>query len=291
MKAPAAKKAPAAPKAPAAKKATGQCMAALLLFTTFGLAQQQGDARAKHVIDDAVAALGGQNFLSMQDRVESGRAYSFYHERLSGLSVAKIYTRYLTVAKEKSGEELGVREREAFGKNEDSADLFTESGAWQISWRGSKDLPAEQFERYRETTLRNIFYILRQRLNEPGMIFESRGSDVFENQPVEIVDIADSENRTLTVYFHQTTKLPVRQVYTRWNPLIKERDQEETRFSRYRDAGGGVQWPHEIMRQRNGEKVYEIFSETVAVNQDLTDNLFSLPPPGQPAQKTPVKRK
>jgi hypothetical protein len=277
-------------KAPAAINVTVRWVAVWQLLATLSLAQP-ADPRAKRVIDDAVAALGGQSFLAMQDRVEAGRAYSFYHDRLSGLSVAKIYTRYITVAQGKSGEDLGVREREAFGKNEDSADLFTESGAWQVTWRGVKDLPADQFERYRETTLRNVLYILRQRLNEPGMIFESRGSDVFQNQPVEIVDITDSENRVTKVYFHQSTKLPVRQVYTRWNPLTKERDQEETLFSRYLDAGGGVQWPHEMMRQRNGEKIYQIFSETVVVNQDLTDNLFSLPPPGQSPQKAPVKRK
>jgi hypothetical protein len=252
---------------------------------------ESADARGKRVVDDAVAALGGRNFLTMQDRIESGRAYSFYHDRLSGLSIAKIYTRYLDVAKGKSGTELGVREREAFGKNQDAADLFTETGAWQITWRGAKDLPDDQFERYRESTLRNVLYLLRQRLDEAGMIFESRGSDVFENQPVEIVDITDSENRTITAYFHRTTKLPVRQVYTRWNPLTKERDQEETRFSRYREVGNGIQWPHEISRQRNGEKVYQIFSEMVVVNQDLTDNLFSIPPPGQPTQKTPPKKK
>jgi hypothetical protein len=285
MKVSALIKAPTAMKAPSARR----CIAAVLLFTTLGFAQS-GDAHAKRVIDDAVAALGGQNFLTMQDRIESGRAYSFYHDRLSGLSVAKIYTRYITAAKGKSGEELGVRERQAFGKNEDAAELFTESGAWQVTWRGTKDLPADQFERYRESTLHNILYLLRQRLDEPGLIFESRGSDVFENLPVNIVDITDSENRVVTVYFHQSTKLPVRQVYTRWNPLTKERDQEETSFARYRDAGG-VQWPHEIMRLRNGEKVYQIFSETVVVNQDLADNLFSLPPPGQPIQKMPVKRK
>jgi hypothetical protein len=265
-------------------------VAALVLLANAGFAES-ADARGKRVVDDAVAALGGRNFLTMQDRIESGRAYSFYHDRLSGLSIAKIYTRYLDVAKGKSGMELGVREREAFGKNQDAADLFTETGAWQITWRGAKDLPDDQFERYRESTLRNVLYLLRQRLDEAGMIFESRGSDVFENQPVEIVDITDSENRTITAYFHRTTKLPVRQVYTRWNPLTKERDQEETRFSRYREVGNGIQWPHEISRQRNGEKVYQIFSEMVVVNQDLTDNLFSIPPPGQPTQKPPPKRK
>ena len=52
--------------------------------------------RGKRVIQQALAALGGDHFLSMQDRVESGRAYSFYRNELSGLSFAKIYTRYLT---------------------------------------------------------------------------------------------------------------------------------------------------------------------------------------------------
>ena len=39
--------------------------------------------------------MGGDKFLEMKDRVETGRAYSFYRDRLTGLSIAKIYTRYL----------------------------------------------------------------------------------------------------------------------------------------------------------------------------------------------------
>ena len=86
------------------------------------------DARAQKVIDDAIAALGGDAFLNMEDRVESGRAYSFYNDRLSGLSIAKIYTRYITVAAGRTGQDLGVRERQAFGKNEDSATVLREDG-------------------------------------------------------------------------------------------------------------------------------------------------------------------
>ena len=242
--------------------------------------------RGKQLVDEAVDALGGEKFLTMEDRIESGRAYSFYRDELSELSIAKIYTRYLTVSKGKTGEDIGQREREAFGKNEDSSVLFTENGAWDISWRGAKDLPKDRYDRYRETTLRNILYLLRQRLREPGLIFESRGADVFENQPVEIVDITDSQNRVVTVYFHQSTKLPVRQSYSWQNPETKQRDEEVTFFARYRDVSG-VQWPHEITRQRNGEKVYQIFSESVAIDKDLTDSVFSLPAPGE--QKPPAK--
>jgi hypothetical protein len=266
-------------------------MGAILCAASAGQAQTAAEKRGKELIDGAVQALGGENFLKMEDRIESGRAYSFYREQISGLSIAKIYTRYITVAPGKSGEEVGQRERQAFGKNEDSAVLFTEAGGWEINWLGSKELPKDTVDRYRNTTLRNVLYILRQRLKEPGMIFESRGADIFENKPVDIVDITDSENRVVKVYLHQSTKLPIRQVYLHYNSQTKEQDEEVTLFTRYRDVGSGIQWPMQIRRERNGEKVYEIFSETVTVNQDLTDDLFTVPAPGDKVSQKPKKKK
>src|SRR5580698_8730009 len=160
-------------------------MGAILAGAAAGQAQTAAEKRGKELIDGAVQALGGENFLHMQDRIESGRAYSFYREQISGLSIAKIYTRYITVAPGKSGEEVGQRERQAFGKNEDSSVLFTENGGWEVNWRGSKELEKDRLDGYRDTTLRNVLYIFRQRLKEPGMIFESRCAEVFENQPVD----------------------------------------------------------------------------------------------------------
>src|SRR5258706_569915 len=232
--------------------------------------------RGKKIVDDAIAALGGDKFLQMQDRIESGRAYSFYRDNLSGLSIAKIYTRYITVDPTKSAHELGVRERQAFGKNEDSAVVLREDGGANITYRGPKPLPVEEFERYRETTLHNIFYIFRQRLHEPGMDFEFVGSDVVDRVPVDIVDVIDAANFTVRVFIHQTTNLPSKQSFSRLDPKTKDRDDEVTRFDRYRD-NQGILWPQQITRERNGDKIYQIFAESVSFNQDLTDNLFSIP--------------
>ncbi len=252
------------------------------LFAQTKPAPTQAETRAKKILDDAVQALGGEKFMQMEDRIESGRAYSFYHQRLSGLSVAKIYTRYLSgTATGKTDTELAVRERQAFGKDEDYGVLFTEDGGWEFTFRGNKPLDKERIDRYRDTTLRNFFYILKYRMKEPGMAFESRGTEVIENLPVDAVDITDGQNRTVTVYFHQSTKLPVRQYWVWRDPQTKERHEEVTRFSRYRDVGGGVQWPHQILRERDGAKTYEMFAESVQINKDLTDNLFSLNEPGK----------
>jgi hypothetical protein len=250
---------------------------AALLASALLLPAETAEQRGKRVVDECLQALGGDQYLNMQTRVETGRAYSFYRDRLSGLSIATIYTRYDSGVTDTT-HNLAQHERDNFGKKEDYGTLFTDHEAWDITFRGARPLPAGRFARYKETTLRDIFYIMRVRLREPGWIFESKGADVIENRPVEIVDLTDADNLTTTVYFDQTTKLPVRQSFFRRDPVTKDRNEEVTHFTKFRDAGDGVQWPFAIERDRNGEKIYEIFSNSVEVNsKKAAGDLFSLP--------------
>ena len=232
--------------------------------------------RGKRVVNAALAALGGDRFLNMRDRVEAGRSYSFYREQLTGLSISKIYTRYLSTVTD-TANTLAVEERDYYGKKEETSVLFAQDDAYELTFRGARPIPGDRFVRYKESTLRNFFYILRIRFHEPGMVFESRGADVLNNRPVEIVDISDAQNRVTTVYFDQTSKLPVRQVFYRRDPVTKEKDQEITEFSKYKDLGGGVQWPFDVHRERNGEKIYEMFSESGESNKSISDDKFRLP--------------
>lgn len=254
------------------KRFIAVCAALAAAASAYGETSQQ---RGKRVIDEAVAALGGAAFLGMNDRVETGRAYSFYREQLSGLSIARISTRYLNMVQD-PGKTLAVLERQDFGKKFDYGVLFQQDGAYDITFRGARPLPDERFQRYRFSVLNDIFYILRERLHEPGLIFESRGADVWDNKPVEIVDITDSQNRTITVYFHQSTKLPMRETTSRIDPTTKDRIDEITIYDKFRDVNG-VQWPYAVERRRNGEKIYQMFSDSVEINKSLPDTVFNLP--------------
>jgi hypothetical protein len=238
------------------------------------MAAETAHERGKRMVEEALQAVGGKAYLAMEDRVESGRAYSFYRQELQGLSIAKIYTRYVTPAAGKPC----VRERQNFGKDESAGVLFNQDGAWEFNFHGARLLEPKRVDNWQVGTLRNIFYILRQRLGEPGMDFYSRGGDLYENLPVEIVDITDADGATVTVYFSATSKLPLRQLFKRRNSEYKDFDTEEALFARYRDAGGGVLWPHSIRRLRNGDKIYEINSESVEINRNLRDDVFKLSP-------------
>jgi hypothetical protein len=247
-----------------------------ILATSLVARAETPEQRGKRVIDECVQALGGDRFLNMETRVETGRAYSFYRDKLTGLSIARIYTRYDSDVTDTT-HNLAQHERDNFGKKQDYGTLFTQKEAFDITFRGARPLPADRFTRYKDTTLRDIFYILRVRLREPGWILESRGADVIENRPVEIVDLTDADNITTTVYFDQTNKVPVRQLFFRRDPVTKDRNEEVTHFTKYRETEG-IQWPFAVERDRNGEKIYEIFSDSVEVNdKKASDDLFALP--------------
>ena len=238
------------------------------------LAAETSKERGKRLVEKVVDALGGDAFRSMQTRTEIGRAYSFYREELNGLATARIYTKYLAPTAHAGILEL---QRQEYGKKQEDAVLFTTDEAYDVTYRGAKPLADDKVKQFRESTLHDVFYILRQRLSEPGIEFEAAGADVVENQPVQTLDIFDAENRNVRVWVNSDTFLPVKQRFYRWDPVINDRREEVSRYTKYRDAGSGVMWPYTVSRERDTEKNFEMYSERVTINDPLKDSLFELP--------------
>ncbi len=246
---------------------------AIAVFAAGILHAQTSGLTGKQIVDRAIAALGGDRFLHMRNRIESGRVYSFFHEEISGLDLAKIYTEYLGDTPSKG---LAIREREVFGKKQDYSILFLEDQAWDVSFRGARPVPDENWQRYVRSTQNNILYILRCRYGEPGMEFDYVGTDVLYSVHVEVVDITDASGQTVRVFFDHNTMLPVHQTFTWLDPDTRYRNDEVMEFDKYRDAGG-VMWPYSMERSRNGYKTFQIFSDKVVVDQPLPPKTFELP--------------
>jgi hypothetical protein len=260
----------------------------LIQSAVFGIAPafvraQTLQEKGRKLIVEAQLALGGDKFMGMRDRVEEGRAYSYYRERLSGLDVARFETMYSDLA---SG--VKQREKQVFGKKQDYYVVFAgETKGWDVSYRGAKPMEEEVVKNWEEGVLRNAMYILRCRTNEKDIIFERRGQDVFENQPVEIVDVTDAENREVALYLHASTKLPVRAYFKRQNKKDKGWDEQDTRYAKYR-LTQGVMWPWAITRSRNGERNLELYSNEVRINSGLPTSNFTI---GPETKAIPVKGK
>jgi hypothetical protein len=250
-----------------------------VIFAGFSLAplfsQDRSDNKGKQVVDAAINALGGDHFLQMQTRMASGRIYSFFHDQMSGLDRATIYTEYLNPPPANG---LAIRERELLGKKGDYSYLFLPDQGWDITFRGARQVPDENWQRYRRTTRNDILYLLRTRRNEPGMDFDYVSNEVYLSRHVDIVDITDQTGQTIRVYFDFNTRFPVREIYTWLDPVLKERNEEISVFDKYRDIGRGIQWPYSIERERNGYKTYQLFAEKAEANVAVPPKTFDLPP-------------
>ena len=237
--------------------------------------QSAPDNKGKQVVDSSLEGLGGSNFLQMRTRVANGRVYAFFHDNLSNLDLATIYTEY---AATKPAKGLALQEREVLGKKHDYSYLFLADQGWDVTFRGARPIPDESWQNYVRSTETNILYLLRARQGEAGMDFDYIGSDVFVSRHVEIVDITDNQGRTIRVYFDHNTRLPMRQVYKWLDDQTRERNEEVTVFDKYRDIGGGIMWPYSVEREKNGYKVYQLFADKVEANTDVPPKTFELPP-------------
>jgi len=231
--------------------------------------------RGKQIVDQAVAALGGEKFLHLQNRVVKGRIYSFFHDQLSGYDVATTYIQYLD---QKPAKGLAVRERELLGKKQDYSYLFLEDQGWDVTYRGARPVDDETWQRYYRSTWNDIFYILRQRLNEPGMQFEYGGTQNYLASQVDVVDIIDATNATVRVFFDHNSRFPLHQRFEWMDLDTREHNEEKADFDKYRDVGGGVMLPYSIERERNGYKSYQMFAHEIQAEQPLPPRIFDLPP-------------
>jgi hypothetical protein len=247
-----------------------------MMGAAFALRAQETETpamkRGRDLASRVIQALGGDGFRFMRSRVESGKAYSFYRDQITGLSQARFSTRYLP-----AGKPILMQQRQVFGKKLDDAVILTASSAWEVTYRGAQDLGPDRLRSFQESTLHDIFYILRARFDEPGVGFEHHGPDVVENAAVETLQIFDADNRNVTVWIHSGTFLPVKQRFERFDDTLKRKREEIARFTKYRESGNGVMWPHDLQRERDGEKIFEMYADRINVGEELRADLFELP--------------
>jgi hypothetical protein len=240
-----------------------------------GQLQGQEDPKARELLLSTMRALGGARFLGIRSRVDRGRVYTFYRSRLAGLAKAEIATKY--EGGWNGGLVLPVRERISIPKIEDYFLIFDGKDRIEVTFRGARPLPLPQVYRFRENVTANILNVLRFRLGEKGLQLRYLGSDVVDNAPLEKLELYfASDARTFEVWVHRDTRLPVRSLYRWRNPKTRQMYTDVLTLGKFRDVQG-VQWPLNIVRERDGDKEFELFADEVEMNVELADSLFQIP--------------
>lgn len=269
---------------------TNRVLSAIALIVTLAVAalgQGVSSPKAEAILAETMDALGGKAFQSIHALEERGRAYSFRRDNLVGLAIIRIITEYPAPEKAPAGAPA-ILERQYYGEKEETSALTLYDRSFDITYRGYTPVDEENTARIREGRLHNFFYIARQRLPREKYIVEYIGTDIIRNQPVMGIRLVDPDFRVTELWVHRTTKLPIRQEFTRRDPKTNLPIQEVTEWDKYREVEGGIQWPLYVLRESRGRKIFEMFASEVLVNPPVKAEVFQLP---NPAQKVSERKK
>jgi len=224
---------------------------------------EQSAAKAKDLLQQNIAALGGPAYLAVRDANCTGRFALFGHSGdLTG------YEPFRDLWK------LPDKNRTEYSKKANVIDVYNGNQGWTLDKAGVQEASAAAVEEFQENLKKDIDNLLRFRLKEEGMIFRFAGTDIVDLKQVDWVELVDRDRRSLRIAIDRVTRLPVRASVTTRNPTTRERTEEVNYFSNYQPIAG-VQTPFQVERDRNGFKIYQVFYTSCQYNTGLSDDLFT----------------
>jgi hypothetical protein len=238
--------------------------------------EQENARKAKNLLDQAIQALGGQAYLSIQDVSQEGRTYSFFHGEPNSFGL--LFWRFY---------KFPDKDRIELTKKRDVTYVYNGDRGSEITFKGPHPQDPKDLADYLRRRQYSLDWVLRKWLTEPGAAFFYEGPTVADQKSVEQVTIMNARNQGVTLFVDASTRLPVKKSFSWRDPTDKERNVEEEIYDAYRSVQG-VMTPFSITRFYNGEMSNQRFLNSVTYNKGLDDSLFivaaasSLP---QPAPK------
>ncbi|HUJ82908.1 MAG TPA: hypothetical protein VLW83_13560 [Candidatus Acidoferrales bacterium] len=227
------------------------------------LMPEQSAAKAKDLIQKAVQALGGSEYLAVRDATCSGRIGSFGH---SGDLMG--YEKFIDYSK------LPDKDRSENLPKRNIIEIKNGDKGWVLDRGGVSEADEVSIAEFQEDIKTDIDNVLRDRWKEPGTILRYLGPDVVDLKEADWIEFVDNDNRSIRIAFAKATHLPLRKVLVTRDPGTRMRSETIEYYSNYHPIGGVIQ-PFQVTRERNGQKIYQAFIEECKFNTNPSDSLFT----------------
>ena len=244
---------------------------------------EQSAAKAKEVLQQVIAALGGQAYLNVRDTQCNGRAAQF---GTAGTLTGFTLFRDLWLLPDKNRVEyLSKGEHTIAGFLMGSDELlithggsiitiYSSDGGWTLDKSGVADEPEDVIKNFNDQLKSGMNTMLRKRMNEPGVEVQYGGTDLIDLKEAEWIVFTDSEHREMRLGIDKFTHLPLRWVVTTRDPETRVNTVVSTSYTQYM-ALDGVKTPLSIEMSRDDRKMTQTFLTECKYNSDLAPELFT----------------
>ncbi|HEX4003030.1 MAG TPA: hypothetical protein VHX36_10305 [Candidatus Acidoferrales bacterium] len=227
------------------------------------LMPEQSAAKAKQLLQEAIAALGGNTYLNAHNSTCTGRIGQFDHSgELTGFGHFIDY------------EVPPDKERQENLPKRNIIEVYNGDKGWELDRGGVSEAPQVDLIDFQEGNKKDLDNILRYRIHEKDMIFRYGGGDIVELKQADWVELVDSDNRTIRIAIATATHLPIQKIVDTRDPRTRRKSEEIEYYSNYHPLEG-IQTPFQITRERNGIKIFQVFFDKCDYNADLPNSLFT----------------
>ena len=220
-------------------------------------------SKAKQILAQMLDAMGGAVYLHVHESQCAGRVSQFGHNNdLTSYLEFKDYWRYPD------------KNRTDFGKKGNIIDLFTGKEGWTVDHDGVSEEPADKVDEFQLKLQNDPAHVFRYRLNEEGMVFRYAGTDLIDLKPVDWVELADRDEHTYRIAIARDTHLMVRFTVINRDAASGQQIDEVTSYANYHMLDG-VATALQVVRTRNGRRVFQAFYDSCNYNPNLEPNFFT----------------
>ena len=247
------------------------------------LLPEQSAAKGRQVLQQVIAALGGQAYLNVRDTQCDGREAQFgTAETLTGFTLF----RDLWLMPDKNRVEYfskGEHTIAGFLMGSDELlithggamiTIYSSEGGWTLDKSGVSDEPEDVIKNFNEQLKSGMNNMLRKRVNEPGVDVQYAGTDLIDLKEAEWIEFTDSDHRQMRLGIDRFTHLPLRWVVVTRDPETRVNTEVITSYTQYK-ALDGVKTPLSIELSRNDRKLSQTFLTDCKYNSDLAPQLFT----------------
>jgi hypothetical protein len=238
--------------------------------------EQTQEQRGRQLLDQMVAALGGQAWLDRKDMQFHGRIASFFQGRPNGMVIEFDAWRQFPDATHPQAERIGFLTDRGMirpGKKIDVVQIWIGGKGFEVTYKGKTELPKKQVEDYYRRQAHSIEEVVQHWIKAPGVMVLYDGTSMVERHMADKVTVLSADNDAVTIDLDTTTHLPLRRTFEWRNPIYKDHDQDMEEYADYHTVQG-LPTAFNITRYHNGDMASQRFLNKVQYNTGLPPELF-----------------
>jgi hypothetical protein len=234
------------------------------------------EERGRNLLDQMIAALGGDAWIHRSTMQLDGRTSSFFHGEPNPYIVEYHELHRFAAAGQPEADRVGFLTDRGMimpGKKIDVVQIWKEGHGYEVTFKGQTDLPKEQVEDYYRRRAHSIEEVVQNWIHAPGVMILAGGTTMVERHLTDKITILTAQNDAVTLELDATTHLPMRRTFEWRNPEFKDFDQEVEDYDDYHTIQG-VATAMTITRYHNGDMTNQRYLTKVVYNLPLAPELF-----------------